>query len=194
MYSPEINFKILDLVKKTYEGGKLHSWYQNESGLKENYMQNVRKSWLGLLLIVCMIAPFGLSSLYTEQTAGSIFAGFFGKYSDLLSLLYYLILLLGTPMVFVLSVFTLQLSHENLNNIRYFQENPKGIQQLEESKQSMEDFANDKKTLLDAVKHINNEHLLKLLTDDATEQWAKDILKAEAQERSKWLHTTLMNH
>lgn len=68
MYSPEINFKIPSLVKKTYEGGKLHSWYQNESSLKQTYMKNVRKGWLGLFLIVCMIAPFGLSSIYRANS------------------------------------------------------------------------------------------------------------------------------
>ena len=193
MHTPETNFDIHTLIKKTYEGGKLYSHYRNEALCKEEYKKAVRKGWFGLFITVCLS---GLVCLYLSAYANPTFemkilSGLSDDWREVISLYYYMFLLSATPITLISSAFTLQSSNESLSNISYFEENPEGIREIEASKQSMTEFANDKQTLVATIKHVDSSQLLKLITDDSTQQWAKKILESEAQERSKWIYNPL---
>lgn len=116
-----------------------------------------------------------------------------GDYSNVVLVVFNVFLYFGILFILPWSIFISQLNLKILNNLRHLEEDAEGIQKLETSKQSIEDFANDKRTLLTAVKGIGDQHLLKLMTDDTTQQWAKEIVETEARERSKWVYTPFPN-
>ncbi len=187
---------IESLVAKNYEGGKLYWSHYNEVICKKDYEKAARKGWLGLFMTVCMAGLFCLYlSVYTDPTFNiRALAVLSDDERQVLSLYYYGFLLGGTPIVFLLSAHALRSSSESLSNISYFEENPEGIRKIEASKQSMEEFANDKQILSTVIKHVDSQQLLKLITADTTQYWAKKIMEEEAQERAKWLYNPFIKY
>jgi len=189
MHTAENNFEIHALIKKIYEGGKLYARHQHLLLHKKDYEQGVKWGFFWLFIALGMASLLAFHLIVDSKVIAAL-----GESHNIILASYYPFLLFGPILILLFSNGPFEFSSENLAEISYYEENPEGMQQLEDSKQSMENFANDKKTLLIAVKHIDNEHLLKFITDDATQQWAKQILVAEAQERSKWLHISLVKY